>query len=168
MTLLSLAIEGGSHMDSIVQVPTNVLGYLQEQQTLTLATTSPDGGPRANTFLFVTDGEKLYFWTRPNSASARNVVERPRVAFAIDEYSADLRETRGLHGLGDCTVVTGIDIARVADLFGQKFPQLSRGMTMTITFFSITPTELVFIDNGDTGMSTFDNEFGAQFHGTRV
>jgi len=34
MTLLSLAIEGGSHMGSIVQVPTNVLGYLQEQQTL--------------------------------------------------------------------------------------------------------------------------------------
>ena len=155
-------------MGSIVQVPTNVLSYLQEQQTLTLATTSPDGSPRANTFLFVTDGQKLYFWTRPNSASARNVVERPRVAFAIDEYSADLRETRGLHGLGDCTVVTGIDIARVADLFGEKFPQLSRGMTMTITFFSITPTELVFIDNGDTGMSTFDNEFGAQFHGVRV
>jgi len=155
-------------MGSIVQVPTNVLSYLQEQQTLTLATTSPDGSPRANTFLFVTDGQKLYFWTRPNSASARNVVDRPRVGFTIDEYSADLRETRGLHGLGDCAVVTGIDIARVADLFGEKFPQLSRGMTMTITFFSITPTELVFIDNGDTGMSTFDNEFGAQFHGVRV
>ena len=155
-------------MGSIVQVPTDVLDYLQGQPTLTLATTSPDGSPRANTFLFVTDGQNFYFWTRPNSASARNVIQRPRVGFAIDEYTPDLRETRGVHGLGDCAVVTGIDIARVADMFGEKFPQLSRGMTMSIMFFSITPTELVFIDNSDTGMSTFDNEFGAQFHGTRV
>ena len=61
-----------------------------------------------------------------------------------------------------------IDDEDFNNLFGEKFPQLSRGMTMTITFFAITPTDLVFINNGDTGMSTFDNEFGAQFHGVRV
>jgi uncharacterized protein YhbP (UPF0306 family) len=151
-----------------VQVPTEVLDYLHEQRTLTLATTSSDCTPRANTFLYVNDGPLLYFWTQPNSGSARNIAERPRVAFAIDEYSEDLRQTRGIHGLGECRVVTGEDLARVADLFGQKFPQLSRGHTMSIAFFSITPSELVFIDNAGSGESTFDLEFGAQFRGKRI
>jgi uncharacterized protein YhbP (UPF0306 family) len=149
-----------------LKLPAEVLSYLQQQHTLTLATVSDDGAPRANTFLFVNDGPVLYFWTRPNSASARNIHERPSVAFTIDEYAEDLRETRGIHGTGEAKPLTGIDIAHVADLFGQKFPQLSRGNTMSLMFFSITPHELVFIDN--QGQSTFDLEFGAQFHGTRI
>jgi uncharacterized protein YhbP (UPF0306 family) len=151
-----------------VQVSPEVLSYLQEQRTLTLATTSQDGAPRANTFLYVNEGPTLYIWTRPNSASARNIAERPRVAFAIDEYSEDLRQTRGIHGLGECRPLTGMEIARVADVFGQKFPQLSRGNTMSISFFEITPSELVFIDNQAAGQSTFDLEFGAQFYGKPV
>ena len=147
-----------------VQVPPEVLGFLQEHQTLTLATTSKNGVPRANTFLYVNDGPILSFWARPNSVSARNIAEQSGVAFAIDEYSQDLREMRGLHGLGECRVITGEDIARMAELFGQKFPQLSRGQTMSVAFFSITPSELVFIDNHDSGQTTVDDEFGAQFN----
>ncbi len=151
-----------------VQLSAEVLDYLREQHTLTLATASSDGVPRANTFLFVNDGRILYFWTRPNSASARNIRERSNVAFTIDEYAEDLRHTRGLHGLGECQPLSGVDIARAADLFGQKFPQLSRGNTMSLTFFSITPSELVFIDNLASRESAFDLEFGAQFHGRKV
>ena len=86
------------------------------------------------------------------------------VAFAIDEYSDDLREARGLHGRGECRVITGEEIARVADRFGQKFPQLARGQTMSIAFFSITPSELVFVDNRDSARAAPDDEFGADFH----
>jgi uncharacterized protein YhbP (UPF0306 family) len=147
-----------------VQVPSEVLAFLEEHQTLTLATTSKDGLPWANTFLYVNNGTSLSFWARPNSTSARNVTEQPTVAFAIDEYSADLRETRGLHGRGECRVITGEEIARTIALFGQKFPQLSRGQTMSIAFFSITPSELVFVDNQDSARTTTDDEFGANFH----
>jgi uncharacterized protein YhbP (UPF0306 family) len=147
-----------------VQVPSEVLVFLQERQTLMLATTSKDGLPWANAFLYVNDGTNLSFWARPNSTSAENIYEQPTVAFAIDEYSADLRETRGLHGRGECRAITGEEIARVAELFGQKFPQLSRGQTMSIAFFSITPSELVFIDNHDSARTTIDDEFGANFH----
>lgn len=147
-----------------VQVPPEVLGFLEEHQTLTLATTSKEAVPRANTFLYVNDGPALFFWARPNSVSARNIGEQSGVGFAIDEYSEDLREMRGLHGIGECRVITGEDIARTAELFGQKFPQLSRGQTMTVVFFSITPSELMFIDNHDSGQTTVDDEFGAQFN----
>ena len=146
-----------------VQVPSEVLAFLQEQQTLTLATTAENGLPWANAFLYVNDGTRLLFWARPNSTAARNIAEQPTVAFAIDEYSSDLRETRGLHGRGECRAVTGQEIARMAELFGQKFPQLSRGQTMSVAFYSITPSELVFIDNHDSAGTTTDDEFGANF-----
>jgi uncharacterized protein YhbP (UPF0306 family) len=147
-----------------VQVPSEVLAFLQEHQTLMLATTSKKGLPWANTFLYVNDGTSLSFWARPTSSSAQNIAEQPTVAFAIDEYSADFREARGLHGRGECRVIMGEEIARVAARFGEKFPQLSRGQTMSIMFFSITPSELVFIDKPDLNRTTIDDEFGATFH----
>jgi uncharacterized protein YhbP (UPF0306 family) len=147
-----------------VQVPSEVISFLQAHQTLTLATTSKDGVPWANTLLYVNDGTSLYFWARPNSTSAQNISEQPTVAFAIDEYSADLREARGLHGRGECRVITGENIARTAALFGEKFPELSRGQTMSIAFFSITPSELVFVDNTESARTTSNDEFGADFH----
>ena len=150
------------------QVPSEVLAFLQAHQTLTLATTSKSGVPWANTFLYVNDGASLSFWARPNSTSAQNIAEQPTVAFAIDEYSADLREARGLHGRGECRVITGEDIARTAALFGEKFPQLSRGQTMSIAFFSIAPSELVFVDNSGSARATVDDEFGANFHARKL
>ena len=151
-----------------VQVTSEVLAFLEEHQTLTLATTSKNGLPWANAFLYVNNGTSLSFWARPNSTSAENIAEQPTVAFAIDEYSADLREARGLHGRGECRVITGEEIARTAALFGQKFPQLSRGQTMSVAFFSITPSELVFIDNHDSARTTIDDEFGAEFHARKL
>jgi uncharacterized protein YhbP (UPF0306 family) len=147
-----------------VEIPSEVLVFLREHQTLMLATTSENGVPWANAFLYVNDGTSLSFWARPNSTSARNIAEQPTVAFAIGEYSADLRKARGLHGRGECRAITGEEVARVAERFGQKFPQLSRGQTMSIIFFSITPSELVFIDNQDSARTTIDDEFGATFH----
>jgi uncharacterized protein YhbP (UPF0306 family) len=169
MSASTTAIEGGSQVSVDVQmpdVPGEVLAYLQEQHTLTLATASKDGAPRASTFLYVNDGSRLYFWTRLNSTSARHIAERPQVAFAIDEYAPDLRQTRGLRGLGRCAPVTGEEIARVADLFGQRFPSLSPGSTVSISFFSITPTELEFIDNRES--DTPEGAFGAEFHSKQL
>lgn len=150
-------------MSADIHVPDEVLSYLEGQRTLTLATTSVEGVPRASTFLYVNEGPVLYFWARPESPSARNIGEQPRVAFAIDQYAEDLRHTRGVHGLGDCRVVTGEDVARVASRFGEKFPELTRGETTTIMFFSITPSELVVTDNQDSTAGTVATEFGARF-----
>jgi uncharacterized protein YhbP (UPF0306 family) len=149
----------------VIDVPAEVLDYIAGQHTLTLATTSGDGVPRASTYLYANDGPRIYFWTKLSSASARNVADRPQVAFSIDEYADDLRQTRGVHGLGECAPVTGEDVGRAADLFGQKFPNLQPGATTSIAFFSITPTELEFTDNGAT---PDDGSFGAEFHTKRL
>lgn len=153
-----------------VDVPPQVLDYLQRHQTMTLATASPAGVPRASTFLYVSDGPTLYFWTRATTITARQIGQNPIVAFTIDHYTEDLNQTQGVQGIGECSVLlTGEQIARVADLFGQKFPSLSPGSTMSISFFRITPTELQFIDNtGSAGADpSASGTFGAEFHRDR-
>jgi uncharacterized protein YhbP (UPF0306 family) len=152
-----------------VDVPAHVVEYLSAQNTLTLATASPNGVPHASTFLYVNDGPTLYFWTRPGTITARHLEQNPVVSFAVDEYAQDLRQTRGVQGSGECAVVlNGETIAKVADLFGQKFPELSPGATMSISFFRIVPTELQFIDNTETGGRSQDGTFGADFSRERA
>jgi uncharacterized protein YhbP (UPF0306 family) len=150
-----------------LEVPQQVLDFLEGHQTLTLATSSPGGIPHASTFLYVNDGPHLYFWSRATTTTARQLQQNPIVAFTIDEYTDDLSQTRGVQGFGECSVLLrGEEIARVADLFGQKFPSLSPGSTMSISFFRINPTEIQFIDNtAASGRS--EGTFGAEFHRER-
>ena len=150
------------------ELPGPVLEYLSAQNTLTLATASPTGSPHAATFLYVNEGPSLYFWSKSTAESTRHIDQNPLVAFTIDEYTDDLSQTRGVQGVGECSVLlSGEQIARVADLFGQKFPSLSPGTTMSISFYRITPTEIQFIDNRRGSSAAPEGQFGAEFHRER-
>jgi uncharacterized protein YhbP (UPF0306 family) len=154
--------------EAAIEVPDHVVEYLGEQRTMTLATASPAGVPHASTFLYVNDGPTLYFWSKPNTTTARHIEQNPVVSFAIDKYTEDLRQTKGVQGAGECRVLlSGEEIARVADLFGQRFPNLSPGNTMSISFFRIAPTDLQFIDNTESGAASREGAFGAEFHKER-
>ena len=141
-------------------VPQEVLDYLGSQKTLTLATTGIDG-PWAATLTYVNDGPRLYLWMKPHSATAGHLDVNSRAAFAIDEYTEDWRQTKGIQGRGTCTPVQGEEIARAADLFGQKYPQLRPGSTSAVIFFRVEPDSLEFIDNSRGAEET--DEFGAEF-----
>jgi uncharacterized protein YhbP (UPF0306 family) len=150
------------------ELPASVLEYVSAQSTLTLATASPTGTPHAATFLYVNDGPSLYFWCKSSTESSRHIEQNPMVAFTIDEYTSDLTQTRGVQGIGECSVLlSGEQIARVADLFGQKFPTLAPGATMSISFYRITPTEIQFIDNRRSRSLSSPGVFGAEFHRER-
>lgn len=154
--------------EAAVEMLPEVLDYLGEQRTLTLATASPTGVPHAGTFLYVHDGPELYFWTKAHTTTARHIEQNPLVSFTIDRYSEDLQKIRGLQGRGECRVIlSGEQIARVADLFGQKFPALSPGTTMTISFFRIVASELQFTDNTDAAAHQ-EGTFGVEFHRERA
>ncbi len=142
------------------QIPTDVLDYLRSQKSLTLATHGGDG-LWAATLTFVNDGPVLYIWTKPGSNTARHIDEEPVAAFAIDEYAEDWRQTKGVQGRGACRVVQGEEIARAADLFGQKYPQLRPGATSAVVFFRIDPDTLEFIDNS-RGIAE-EGDFGADY-----
>ena len=150
------------------ELPGPVLEYLSAQNTLTLATASPTGTPHAATFLYVNEGPSLYFWSKASTESSRHIDQNPLVAFTVDEYADDLSQTRGVQGIGECSVLlSGEQIARVAALFGDKFPSLSPGATMSISFYKITPTEIQFIDNRRSRSLSSPGVFGAEFHRER-
>lgn len=138
----------------------DALDYMGSNKTLTLATCGSDG-PWAATLTYVNDEADVFIWTRPNSNTARHVDENATVAFAIDEYTEDWRDTKGIQARGQCSVVEGEDIAKVADLFGQKFPNLRPGATSAVVFYRITPSALEYIDNSRGVDETGD--FGAEY-----
>jgi uncharacterized protein YhbP (UPF0306 family) len=135
---------------------------------MTLATATPAGVPYATTFLYVNEGPTIFFWSRQTTTTARHIEQNPSVAFTIDTFSDDLRHVRGMQGTGECSVIlSGREIARVAALFGERFPDLSPGTTMSISFFRIVPINLSFIDNTEEGAEVPDGVFGAEFHKQR-
>ncbi len=148
-----------------VDVPQKVIVYLASEKTMTLATATPGGVPHATTLLYVNDGPTIYFWSRSNTTVARHIEQNPLVAFTIDTYADDLRHVRGVQGNGACSVILSeVEIARVADLFGQRFPDLQPGTTMSISFFRIVPNNLSYIDNTEDGAAAAPGAFGAEFH----
>jgi uncharacterized protein YhbP (UPF0306 family) len=145
-------------------VPQHVIDYVAGHDILTLATASSAGEPHVATFLYVNDGLLLFVWMRAQARTARHLEENPSVAFTIDEQAASWRDARAVQGIGQCHVVTGAEIALVADLFGRKYPDLGQGSTASIMFFRIAPTELGFVDSA-TGAKArgASAEFGAEF-----
>jgi uncharacterized protein YhbP (UPF0306 family) len=133
---------------STMDLPAHVLEYLHGQKTLTLATASPGAVPHAATLTYVDDESSLFIWTRPDTTTAQHMGQNPVVSFAIDEYSADLQETKGIQGTGNCQVLLdSVEIDNVVSAFEQKFPPLAGSLTSELAFFRITPTRLQFIDN---------------------
>jgi len=147
---------------SKLDLPQHVLEYLHEQKTLTLATASPVAMPHAATLVYVDDGQSIYVWTRPDSTTALHIGQNPVVSFAIDEYSSDWRETKGIQGTGDCQVLLdSAEIDRVVSSFEQKFPSLAGSLSNELAFFRITSTKIQFIDNSAPAAGS---EGGVAYH----
>jgi uncharacterized protein len=144
----------------MAEIPADVLDYLGSQKSLTLATSGGDG-PWAATLTYANDGSDIYIWTKPSSNTAKHLDENPVAAFAIDEYTDDWKQTKGVQGRGSVSVVEGEEIARAADLIGQKYPQLRPGATSAVVFFKIAPDSLELIDNS-RGVEDGD-DFGADY-----
>ncbi len=127
-------------------VPPRVLEFLGENTTLTLATASPSGIPRATALRYVSDGVTIYVWTRSQSWTAQQIEQNPLVSFAITE------ETAGLQGSGEARVVlSGDEMARAVQLFADKFPTALDASTMNISFFRIAPTDIKLVDESYAG-----------------
>jgi cyclic nucleotide-binding protein/pyridoxamine 5'-phosphate oxidase-like protein len=152
-----------------IELPEHVLEYLGDQATVTLATATPSGVPRAATLLYVNKGALFYMWVRPDSTTAKHVEANSLASFAIDQYSEDWGQTKGVQGNGECEVVlNGEEIAKAAMLFGQKFPNVSSGSSTTgIYFLKLSATQAQFIDNSKAGEKSSE-DFGVDYHADEV
>lgn len=154
---------------AVTSVPQHVLDYLGEHKKLTLATASTTGMPRAATFMFVNVGPVLYFWTRPETVTAKQIEQNPVVSFTVDDYAEDWTKTRGVQGTGECRVLLNSEeIISVVRAFAEKYPEAKgSGSTTNISFFRISPTQLQFIDN-TSGADAPEDEFGLEFKREQV
>jgi uncharacterized protein YhbP (UPF0306 family) len=145
-------------------VPPHVLEYLRAHNTLSLATASPTGVPHASTFVYANDGLTIYFCTRPETTTARQIDQNPAVAFTIDEYYPDWSKTKGIQGTGDCRVLLDPQgIRHGVELFQQKYPFLSDARTANLSFFRIVPSEVQFIDNESAGGEQVGQTLGVEY-----
>ena len=129
-----------------LDVPPRVLDFLRDHTTLTLATASPGGVPKATSLRYASDGLTLYVWTRAQSWTARQVEQNPLVSFTISE------ESTGLQGSGQAyQVLSGDEMGRVIELFSDKFPTALGASTMNLSFFRIAPTDIKLVDESYGG-----------------
>jgi uncharacterized protein YhbP (UPF0306 family) len=128
------------------EVPPRVAEFLRENQTLTLATATPTGVPRATTLRYASDELDLYLWMRSQAWAAQQIEQNPLVSFAITHESA------GLQGSGQARVLlSGEEVARAVELFSDKFPMAMGSSTMNISFFRIVPTSVKLVDERYAG-----------------
>lgn len=129
-----------------LEVPPRVLEFLADHTTLTLATASPNGVPRATDLRYVNDGLSLYLWTRSEAWTAKQIEQNPMVSFTISEEGA------GLQGSGEARVLlAGDQVARAIELFSDKFPAALGSSSMNISFFRIVPTDVKLVDESYGG-----------------
>lgn len=149
------------------RAPPHVRDFLARHAVLTVATASPAGVPHAATMVYASDGLDLYFSTRPDTATTRNVDRNPVVAFTVDEYADDWSRIKGVQGRGECRVLLDPDaIRRALDLFREKFPDLT-GDASNRSVYRITPSELVHIDNERAGQPS-GRSLGTRYPGDLV
>jgi uncharacterized protein YhbP (UPF0306 family) len=153
---------------TVTSVPQHVLDYLGEHMKLTLATASATGVPHAATYMYVNVGPLLYFWARPESATAKQIEQNPVVSFTVDDYVEDWTKMKGVQGTGECRVLLNSEeIINVVRAFADKYPDAQgSGSTTNISFFRVAPTQLQFIDNTSGGRA--DDEFGLDFKREQV
>jgi hypothetical protein len=131
---------------SALEIPPRVLEFLRENTSLTLATASPSGVPRATTLRYVNDGLTLYFWTRSQAWAAKQIEQNPLVSFTVSH------ETAALQGTGRArAVLSGDEVERAIGLFGEKYPTALGSSTMNTSFFRIVPSDVKFVDETYAG-----------------
>jgi len=130
-----------------LDVSPEIIDYLRQQTSLTLATSSLGGIPRATTLRYASDGLKIYVWMRSGATAAKHMGSNPVVSFAIDS------ESQGLQGIGEAhPVLSGDEIAGALKLFAEKYAGLASGSQSTnISFFRIDPLNAKLVDESYAG-----------------
>jgi hypothetical protein len=128
-----------------VEVPSQVLDYLQLHHIITVATASFTGMPHAATTAYVSDTSGVYFSMRPEELTVRNIDANHFASFTIDDYTPDFRKVRELRGVGRSEPLRAPDrVESVLGLFAQKLPNVPAEALTNI--LHVRPLELHFVD----------------------
>ena len=133
----------------------SVHDYLHSHHVATLATMAADG-PWAAAVFYVSEGNRLYFLSSPNSRHCRNLGRDARAAATIQADYSDWAEIKGVQLEGTVSLLDGTAEARARRLYAEKFPfvgPLGRAPAAIVAalarvrWYCLEPKRLFFIDN---------------------
>ena len=135
-----------------------ILDYLGEHNTMTLATCSGDA-PWASTVFYASDDLRFYFFSAPDSRHCQNLTSNERVAATIQEDYKDWRAIKGIQLEGKVELVDSmLEKAKAMAIYARKYPDVIKLFTspdsgvfykafLRVKFYCVTPTKIFFIDN---------------------
>ncbi len=135
-----------------------VLDYLRDHHTMTLATCAGDV-PWAATVFFASDDLRLYFFSAPESRHCQNLAVNSKVAVTIQEDYQDWRAIKGIQLEGHVELVDSLlKKAKALAIYARKYPDVIKLFTdpssgvfhkafLKVKFYCVTPAKVFFIDN---------------------
>ena len=135
-------------MDEVLKA--KILGVLQSQHLMTLATIRPDGYPQATILNYIADDFALYFATDAGSQKVNNIKLNDKVSIAIASQTEDFYKLSGLSMAGHARRIMEKDKAeKIALRLFCRLPQSKRFVPQEpsqLAVFSVTPTVISLID----------------------
>ncbi len=129
---------------STVEMPPEVLSYLDLHHIITLGTASFTGMPHAATIAYASDENGVYFAMPESELTLKNVAANKWASFTIDDYTPDFRKVRELRGVGRCGLADDLARDRAMSLFAMKISDMPK--ETLVNMHLIRPLELHFVD----------------------
>src|SRR5215469_17068122 len=127
-----------------VEIPPEVLGYLDLHHIITLGTASFTGMPHAATIAYVSDPSGVYFAMPENELTLKNIAANKWASFTIDDYTPDFRKVRELRGVGRCGTTDPLETQRAEGIFATKMSEMPK--ESLVNMHLVRPLELHFVD----------------------
>ena len=125
-------------------MPGEVIEHLDRHHVITLSTSSFTGIPHADTVVYMSDANNIFFFAAERTQMLRNINDSRYVSFTVDDYTVDWYKVRELQGVGRCRPANEEQAAVAWSLYLSKFGQGS--VRPPGLLHAITPGEVHFVD----------------------
>jgi len=127
-----------------------ILGYLEQNRLMTLAT-SFDNIPWAATVFFAYDQDlNLYFLSEEKTRKIKNIFSNPKVAVAINEIRHKAGKTIGIQLEGEAYLIDKEKKERGLKIFKKRFSWAEKYLN-THELFVVKPAKIIYLDDDRFG-----------------
>ena len=129
-----------------------ILGVLENNRIMSLATTRPDGWPQVTTVGFAHEGLTLYFLCGRESQKAHNLAHDDRVSLTVDHDTPQVMQIEGVSMAARAQPVTDpAEAQKALNLLMRRYPpqegiDLPMPKPGDVAIFRVTPTVVSVLD----------------------
>jgi PPOX class probable F420-dependent enzyme len=129
-----------------MRITKKVSKLIARERVCRVATTGADGTPHVVPVCHVLAGDKIYFGSGDDARKVANLRANPRIALAIDLYSDDWSQLRGVMVQGTATLIErGPRFKAARDRLYEKYPQYPEDAALATSdsvIVEVTPTHV--------------------------